>query len=391
MRHSSFFIIYSSFKSTDRLKICPTLFVYLGKRVVWQVFNLSKLFFTFDFNLQRLRLFYLTLTPFAYLLFCTTDAISAQLDNYAERIGQAESIVDILTEGEPSSSEILNGLTKIKHLLPAAEEIEFRGMSVQVDNSWLHEAVDNVIKHINDDTDNRWSMLIDIYFRLSFLKDRLDKSELLGGQTQDHKALLEQILARPEYRKEKVKESTVNKWLKSLWARVDKFLSDLELQRQNVPTGSVMVPGFRILLLLFLLAALVFGVIHLMKRLRTQSRPEDENEDRQVLGEEIKANLTPAEIFARATELARQGDYRSAIRRAYIALLLELEIRGKLRLHQSMTNRDYLEAISREPTIFPAFSSMTWTFEKVWYGQVAASGEHFEDFVNRYQETIAKS
>jgi len=41
------FIIFTlnfSFKSTDRLKTCPTLFIYFGNRMVGQVFNLSKLY-----------------------------------------------------------------------------------------------------------------------------------------------------------------------------------------------------------------------------------------------------------------------------------------------------------------------------------------------------------
>jgi Domain of unknown function (DUF4129) len=100
--------------------------------------------------------------------------------------------------------------------------------------------------------------------------------------------------------------------------------------------------------------------------------------------------MTARELFDKATELARTGDYRSAIRRAYIALLCELEDRGKLRLHRSKTNRDYLDAMRSDPGIFPDFSSLTGLFEHVWYGQQRATDEQFGDFITRYEETISK-
>src|SRR5262245_11524675 len=338
------------------------------------------------------KLLYLTCALLICVFLGAKAEASVPLNNYEKRVVEAESIVDKLTEGDASTSEILSGMAQIKHLLPVFEDVEFRGRSVRVDNKWLHEAVDNVIKNTDGDTDHRWSLMIDIYYRLYFLEDRLEKSQSPEiSQRQNHQALLERILARPEYRQEEAKESKIKKWLQKLMADLDKFLSGLVIDEQKVPTGSVMVPGFRLLLLVLLLTALVFGLFQLIKRLRPRSKTEEEDQTRQVLGEEIEANLTSTELFARATELARQGDYRSAIRRAYIALLFELELRGKLRLHQSKTNRDYLEAIRREQAIFPAFSTMTRTFETVWYGQVTASGQHFDDFVNCYHQTVKKS
>jgi len=89
-----------------------------------------------------------------------------------------------------------------------------------------------------------------------------------------------------------------------------------------------------------------------------------------------------------ASELARQGEYRKAIRRAYIALLCDLDQRGKLRLDRSMTNRDYLDAMRSEQGIYPTFSVMTLAFERAWYGQARATEEEFRNFVALYQEAI---
>jgi Domain of unknown function (DUF4129) len=339
------------------------------------------------------RILYLILASIAAALLYSKAEASVQYHNYAERIGQAETIADNITEGKPTANEILSSMIAIKGLIPVSEEIEFRGSLVRVDNRWLHEAVDKVISNVTNDNEERWSMLLDVYFGLSLLHDRLEKSESPAGvQNQNHKAQLEQILARPEYHQDELKESKIRKWIDKLFFKgLRRIFSDFEPESDEVPTGSVMVSGFRIFLLVLLFAALIYGLYKLMKRAGPRLKYEEENGSRQVLGEEIEANSTPAELFARASELASRGDYRSAIRRAYIALLFELEQRGKLRLHRSKTNRDYLEAIRREQLIFHPFSTMTRTFENVWYGQAAASGENFEEFVNRYHETVAKS
>jgi hypothetical protein len=338
------------------------------------------------------QILYLIFASIAAALLYSKAEASVQYHDYSERIGQAETIADNITEGEPTADEILNSMISIKRLIPVSEEIEFRGSLVRVDNRWLHEAVDKVISNVSDDNEERWSMLLDVYFGLSLLNDRLEKSQSPAGtQNQNHRAQLEQILARPEYRQDELKESKIRNLIDKFFNGLRRLFSDLEPERDEVPTGSVMVSGFRIFLLVLLFAALVYGLYKLLKRVGPRVKDEEENGSRQVLGEEIEANATPAELFARASELASKGDYRSAIRRAYIALLFELEQRGKLRLHRSKTNRDYLEAIRREQLIFHPFSTMTRTFENVWYGQATASGENFEEFVNRYHETVAKS
>ena len=72
--------------------------------------------------------------------------------------------------------------------------------------------------------------------------------------------------------------------------------------------------------------------------------------------------------------------------RAYIALLFEMELRGKLRLHRSKTNRDYLNAMRKDAQLFPAFSQLTGAFEEVWYGEQRATDAEFDEFLATYRE-----
>ncbi|MCI0337712.1 MAG: DUF4129 domain-containing protein [Acidobacteria bacterium] len=300
---------------------------------------------------------------------------------------RAEAVVDDLIEGDYPANIVLDKMSVVRRLLPQQEEVEFRDQVVRVDNSWLHEAIGNVVKNANGDIEQRRSMLIEIADRLFVLQERVNAAEMQHGlKADDRRAHLEGILGRTEYRSEKQKESTVKSLLRRLWDAFVRFLRQIEPSPGRGPSGASggIITGFRILIVLIVLAASVFGAVQLIKRRRRNA--EKEKEMREVLGELIAEDVTVADLLESATEFAKQGDYRTAIRRVYIALLFELEQRGKLRLHRSKTNHDYLVALRSEREILPIFSIMTGTFEKIWYGQRRATEDEFEGYISRYQE-----
>ncbi len=310
--------------------------------------------------------------------------------DYANRLSQSKRVVDEVIERESRPAELIARMNEIKRLAPASEEIEFNGSIIHVDNAWLHEAVDNIIRNAAGDIEQRRSMLSEVSDRL----DRLQKS-IKEGQTtrdralQDQRAKLDNILARSEYKVEEKRESVIKRWLQ--WIRgVILRLLEMLFGRPARTSGAGLSMIFRILVFLGVIVALMFGAVKLAGYLRLRKRPKkEETETREVLGEEIAEDATAADLFANASELARQGEYRKAIRRAYIALLCDLEQRGKLRLSRSKTNRDYLDAIRPEQVIYPTFSVMTNTYEHIWYGQERATEEEFQDFVTLYEETVS--
>jgi hypothetical protein len=321
----------------------------------------------------------------------TAQGVST-VNGYSNRLNQAKQTVDEVIEQESPAPAVVVRMNSIKRLLPASEEVEFGGSIVRVDNAWLHEASDNVIKNANGDIEQRHSMLSEIADRLDYLQQQVNEASAQSASvSQDQRARLESILARPEYQPEEKRESFVQKWFRKLREVLARLLERLfgGSPARELPASSAgLVTLFRILVFLAVIAALVFGVIKLMRRLERRRKLKEEPEKREVLGEEIADDATAADLFARASELARQGEYRRAIRRAYVALLCELEERGKLRLHRSKTNRDYLDALRSEAQIYSAFSTMTNAFEHVWYGEERATEEEFKDFVTLYQETV---
>ncbi|MBO0798603.1 MAG: DUF4129 domain-containing protein [Blastocatellia bacterium] len=318
----------------------------------------------------------------------TASAVAAvSLKSYESRIELARAAIgQIIKEKNPGDKKIL----ALKLLIPREEEVQFEGRVVRVKNVWLHDEIDALLKF--DDDEKRLELLSWIAARLTALQDSVRQSQLVtSADRSEENARLKSILARSEYRLDNEKESYISKFLRELRNSIARFLAKLLFRSTNQPVGK---PGlgsliiFRLLLLLIVLGGALFGAARLVKHIHFRRRQKEAKEAREVLGEELDADVTSADLMARAAELAKDGDYRTAIRRAYIALLLDLELRSRLSLHPSKSNRDYLNALRSQYDIFPAFSTMTGTFEMTWYGQRGATEEEFRGFISNYDKAV---
>jgi hypothetical protein len=305
--------------------------------------------------------------------------------DYANRLDRAEQMVKEAIEGNSASSELAAEMNDVKRLLPAREEVEFNGSITRIDNAWLHEATDNVVKS----AEGRLRMLGEISARLARLRQSVKSARTAEDRaSQDLRARLDGILARPEYQPEEKRESTIARGIRRTKEFILRLLRGRSSARAPQAGGEGLVMVFRALIFLVVIVALIFGAAKLARRFQARRKPVEEAETREALGEEIPEDATAADLFTMASELARQGDYRKAIRRAYIALLCDLDQRGKLRLGRSKTNRDYLDAMRSEQRIYPTFTVMTLAFERAWYGQERATEEEFRNFATLYQEAV---
>jgi Domain of unknown function (DUF4129) len=311
--------------------------------------------------------------------------------DYENRLAQAERELNDALELNIFAQELAPLTSEVKRLLPVSEEVEFNGAITHVDNAWLHEALNNVAKSAEGAAEQR-SMLGEISARLARLRQSVKAAQTVGDhRLQDQRARLDGILARAEYQPDEKRESVVARWINKIWLFIVELLAKLfggsaARASQTGGAGSVMI--LRVLIFLVAIVALIFGSVKLARRFQTRQKPAKEAKTREALGEEIAEDATAADLFALASDMARQGEYRKAIRRAYIALLCDFDQRGKLRLGRSKTNRDYLDAIRSEQRIFPTFSVMTFAFERAWYGEDRATEEDFQNFVTLYQEAI---
>jgi hypothetical protein len=108
-----------------------------------------------------------------------------------------------------------------------------------------------------------------------------------------------------------------------------------------------------------LLGVLIYLLLGLRRNLVSEAQAKDDDPE---------ANLTARTALDQASDLARGGDYRTAVRYLYLSALLWLDERDMLRYDRALTNREYLERVRDNPALRARLSPIVETFDRVWYG-----------------------
>ena len=331
------------------------------------------------------------------LLANSARAKAATLLDYQRRVWDAASAVERLRieyHGEDRKQldqRVESTIARVRADLPAKETVPMGGAGVAVDNTWLHDALDDYVKMKGDDA-RRAELLAHIDERLRALGERLKEKEIGTAANKDEtKARLAEILRRPEYNKGAAEGSA----LERLWQKFVNWLA--KLIRSLFPKTKALQPGSeralsRVALIIVVavsLAIIAFVIWKFAPRfLSSRGKKKQKREARIVLGERLEPDQTSADLLAQAEALARSGDLRAAIRKAYIALLCELGDRKIISLAQHKTNRDYLNSVRGRASLYSSMRGLTNIFELHWYGFVPAGENDWQQFRNGYQQAL---
>jgi hypothetical protein len=325
-----------------------------------------------------------------------TIGIAATLDDYQHRIAAAAALVDeIRGAGEDESNPqpenfITTNLIRVREMLPAEETVVLDGQRVPVDNSWLHEELSTYEK--TRGTVKRSESLARIAERLQAIDERIQeihrrKVDAASDKDAD-KGRLAEILRRSEY----ISKPPEGSALERLLERIVRWLAKL-FPRSSKPMAAggsrVIANVAQILVVGVCVAAIAFLIWRYGPRLmQGRGKKKKKREARIILGERLEPDQTSADLLAQADALARSGDLRSAIRKAYIALLCELGDRKLIQIAQYKTNRDYLYSVRDKVALYSSMRKLTGSFELHWYGLVPAGEDDWNDFRNDYQKTL---
>lgn len=312
---------------------------------------------------------------------------AASLPDYRHRISEAIRAMDQLDRARDQTSANLV-LARLRAELPKSETVFLTGQSVAVDNSWLHESLDKYEK-IGSAGSRRHELLARIRERLLALSEASQNFEKASGEsTKDQdKARLAGILRRPEYNKAAPEASA----LERLWTRFVRWLLSL------LPNSPALRPGnarslsslAQVVVVVVGLALIVFFLWKFGPRLlRNRKEKKGKREARIVLGERLEPDQTSADLLAQAENLARSGDLRAAIRKAYIAFLCELADRKMISLAQHKTNRDYLSSVRDRAPLYASMRELTNSFEIHWYGLEPAGENDWNEFRSGYLHAL---
>ncbi|HYV83622.1 MAG TPA: DUF4129 domain-containing protein [Pyrinomonadaceae bacterium] len=306
----------------------------------------------------------------------TADPIS----NYQANLKSAIATLGHLSEsGDNFDSELPGAVESVREKLPKHQTVEFEGAVCNVDNSWLHKELDEL-----GSAEHRDERLAHIMLTLQAIETRVAERQNPGTPAENKewaKTRLESILARPEYATDQEGSSALARAIRDFFQWLAKFLP----KPRPVSGGRVewLTTIAQILVIGLAVAVLLYVLKIVYSRFSGRSRKPKTSKKREariVLGERLEPEATATDLLSDAEALARQGDLRAAIRKAYIALLVELGDRKLISLAHHKTNRDYLNSLRSAPGLHSRMRGLTDSFERHWYGFASATPNDWQDF-----------
>ena len=319
-----------------------------------------------------------------FLFPVTVSAIT--LAEYQHKLKQSITALDTLVQVDEHETEadfrnrVLQTVDAVRAALPEHMTVEDNGDVCAVDNSALHKTLDELKSFSIED---QLKKINDVKATLQGVETRVAERIAgvpVGETKQQAKFRLENVLARPEY-------ATGPRRTNALFRVIEDFfrwLRSLFPKPRGVSPGGmdwivflaeVIVIGLTALALVYVL----FIVLRRFSRMRGP-RVRKKKGARIVLGERLEPEATATDLLSQAEELVRNGDVRGAIRKAYIAVLVELGDRKLISLAQHKTNRDYLNAVRSLPLLFTTMRGLTESFERHWYGLEQATPDDWQNF-----------
>ncbi|HEX4143535.1 MAG TPA: DUF4129 domain-containing protein [Pirellulales bacterium] len=165
----------------------------------------------------------------------------------------------------------------------------------------------------------------------------------------------DEVVRRPEFQLEPVRDSSVlQKFLVRLWMWFLKLLSQLW----------DISPVLAWLVVIFLIAALVALIVHIVYTLRQGLRSHI------GLGATLlskRRQLDPVQLERQSEEAANRHDYIGAVRLLFRAAVLRLDQHTGRAARPGMTNREYL-ARYRASSVIDALGQFVDVIDAKWYG-----------------------
>jgi hypothetical protein len=333
----------------------------------------------------------------AMLLIIVAPAAHAiSLNEYRDQVGRAVTALDSLaqTDEEEStfdyaqrSAETVQG---VRNLLPRSQAVEWDGTTFNADNAWLHEELD---KLANIRQTEHARAIERIKERLQAVAERLTDAQrpaVANAGKAEASRKLSEILQRPEYAGKAKGQS----FLSRLLNRLVKWLQTLFPKPKPLSPGSAGIFSqiAQIVVIVLALAVIAYVLKLFLPRIRRtrRSKKKEKETARIVLGEKLRPDQSANDLLAEAEALARRGDLRAAIRKAYIALLVEMGDRKILSLAQHKTNHDYLRAVRDNQPLYGNVKQLTDSFERHWYGFASATEADWAAFRSGYQRTLTR-
>jgi hypothetical protein len=337
--------------------------------------------------------------PLSFIvLFLLSGSIQAiPLADYHKNLQQAISALDTLLQQDEGESladyqkRVNETSAAVRAALPKKQVVQSGADICNVDNSWLHAQLEEFEKAADSE---RPTIVAHTLERLQAIEERvaeMEKPGLPSASKTEATERLAAILRRSEYAQQSRQGSAVAR----LWRDLVRWLLSLLPKRTPLKPGQAGLLSK--LAQIFVIAIAVAAIAYVLRlfaprffRARKQMA-RVKPQPRIVLGEHLEPDESAVDLLSEAEALARQGELRAAIRKAYIALLVELGDRKIISLAQHKTNRDYLRSVSSIPVLYSKMTGLTDSFELHWYGFANATLDDWHHFRAAYKAALHES
>jgi hypothetical protein len=330
------------------------------------------------------------------LLLLGSTAHATPVSEYQKHLAQAITALDSLAQSDENETASAYGarssetILSVRQLLPANETIESHAEPFTVDNVWLQQELD---KYQSAPSAERVELRQRMIERLQAIAERVKESEESGTTANQDKAQqsnkLAEILQRPEYARKVKQESAIGRLLRQFL----KWLESLFPKPKPIAPGTAGIFSkiAQVFVIALAVAVLILVARLFLPRLLNNRRTKRKVKEgaRIILGERLEPDQSATDLLSEAEALARVGDLRAAIRKAYIALLLELGERKIITLEPHKTNHDYLRAVRRIERLYPNVKQLTDSFERHWYGLARATETDWQTFRAGYKQALS--
>jgi hypothetical protein len=326
---------------------------------------------------------------FGFLFLFPTSVAAIPISQYQQNLKTAIAALERLNDsGDNFDDRLAESIETVRTTLPKQETVEFEGEVCNVDNLWLHKNLDEL-----EQADDPSEKLGQIIWSLRAIEERVAERQNPDERTAENKqwakTRLESILARPEYATGPQGQNALIRLLQDIARWLEKWIpKPRQVNPGRIDTitrvAQIIVIGLAVLVILYVLKTVI---VWYAGRSR-QPRARKKREARIVLGERLEPDATATDLLSEAETLARQGDLRAAIRKAYIALLVELGDRKLISLAHHKTNRDYLNSLRSVPQLHSRMRGLTESFERHWYGFANTTPNDWQDFRASYHAAL---
>ena len=322
----------------------------------------------------------------AFLFVCPANVAAIPIAEYQQKLKQAiNELVEVIRVNKDfNETDFENRMLEIIELvrvtLPEHMTVEVDGEVYNVDNSALHKSLEELKKLPGAEQFEKVEKITEMLQAIDARITERQAAAALAESKEQAKSKLESILARPEYATEQRGPNALSRLIRDFI----RWLQNLFPKRSPVAPGRVDFISLiaQILVIGLALAVLLYVVKILLTRFgrtRKTKKPR-KKEARIVLGERLEPEATATDLLSQAEILARNGELRAAIRKAYIALLVELGDRKMISLAQHKTNRDYLNSVRSIPPLHATMRGLTDSFERHWYGFEQTTPDDWQNF-----------